>query len=262
MTGYKFNGLVKSAVVFTTILVTPVAMASELTGVTFAPPKATKQMIVLVHGFRGNGEFWRPYASILHDYFPHAVVVAPNAPGRIPKMPADKLTWVDDMGGETDTNPAGRKTPDKFLNIPAVTYEAHMAAIKKSGKLLNTYITKQMQKHGVKPSNTAVVGYSQGAAVILYSGFTREKPLAGLATFGGLLFSGPNELNDIKSRPPVLLVQGEKDTVVLPGAAHSAEKRLTAKNVQVEKMMIRRGGHSIDLFGFHGTIDFFEKRFK
>ena len=239
------------------------ALASGLTGVTIAPPKATKQLIVLIHGFTNNGAWWKPYAPAIHSHFPNAVIVAPNAPEMVPKMGKDNLRWGAVLDSNNKIKPADRPDPDRFLNFPTVKYNVQLGGIKKNGKILNDYIMQQMQKHGVGASSTAIIGFSQGGVMAFNSGFTLTKPVAGVVSFGGILMNSPSGLaSEIKSRPDILIVQGAKDEIVLKGAADDAEKRLKAQNFNVQKVILPTVGHAVEIFGFHKAMEFLDKRLK
>ena len=92
----------------------------------------------------------------------------------------------------------------------------------------------------------AIAGFSQGAATALYTGLTSPKRLAGIAGFSGALPEAAGLASEIRSKPPVLLVHGEADTVVSFHSMAAAKAVLETAGVPV-KTLARPGlGHAID----------------
>jgi phospholipase/carboxylesterase len=67
---------------------------------------------------------------------------------------------------------------------------------------------------------------------------------------GCAALAGPDALaQEIRSRPPVLLIHGDADEVVPPRALPLAVQALEAVGVPVESMVVPGLGHSIDEAG-------------
>ena len=73
---------------------------------------------------------------------------------------------------------------------------------------LDKYLDRLRHDYGLENDRIAIVGYAEGATLALYYGLQQDKPMCGIigfcATFEG--FDGIQ--NELKSRPPVLLVHG------------------------------------------------------
>ena len=102
---------------------------------------------------------------------------------------------------------------------------------------------------GLTSSRLALAGFSQGAATALYTGLTSPKRLAGIAAFSGALPVAAGLASDIRSKPPVLLVHGEADTVVPFHSMAAAKTMLEAAGVEVETLARPGLGHAIDEMG-------------
>jgi phospholipase/carboxylesterase len=80
----------------------------------------------------------------------------------------------------------------------------------------------------------------------LFVGPRREKPLAGIVGFSGRLIAPALLGEEIRSRPPILLVHGTDDPMVPYSSMAEAETALKASGVSVETLTCPGIGHSID----------------
>ena len=92
----------------------------------------------------------------------------------------------------------------------------------------------------------ALVGFSQGTMMSLYVAPRRAKAPAAVVGYSGALI-GPQELaEEIRSRPPVLLIHGDADPVVPHSELAWAQKALSEVGVPVTVETRPRLAHSID----------------
>jgi phospholipase/carboxylesterase len=103
------------------------------------------------------------------------------------------------------------------------------------------------------------VGFSQGTMMSLYVGLRRAKPVAGIVGFSGALIGAERLAQEIRSRPPVLLVHGDADPVVPPQAHPAAVAALQASGIAVETLVCPGLGHSIDEAGLHRAGEFLRR---
>ena len=87
----------------------------------------------------------------------------------------------------------------------------------------------------------ALMGFSQGAMISLFTGLRRRSAPRAILAFSGALLT-----NEFHNRTPVLLVHGEADEVVPVSRSRDAEVALRAANIPVELHTIPRLGHGID----------------
>ena len=215
---------------------------TKLIGKTVIAPKSpTKHLIIAIHGYGANADDLLGLASPIQSYFSDVTVSAPNAPERL-DMIADGYKWFD--------------IEDRTPTIMQVGVAANADA-------MNAYIDEQMAAHNVDESNTILLGFSQGTMLALHVGLRREKQLAGIIGFSGMLLEKPTDFpNHIKSRPPVLLVHGQDDQVIAWQATMAAADVLNMNDIPVNTVVVPHVTHTIDPIGFQEAIDFLNKHLK
>ncbi len=98
---------------------------------------------------------------------------------------------------------------------------------------------KALAESGIPLQKTVLLGFSQGGAMALESGF--QLPLAGI--IGCSAYPHPNWRPPL-TRPPVLLTHGLKDEIVPFQAAKELIKGLKINDIEVDLVSFQ-GGHEI-----------------
>jgi phospholipase/carboxylesterase len=193
-------------------------------------------LVALLHGYGSDSSDMIGLAKHFAAIMPATVFHAPQAPHRCDQFP-EYFQWYP-------------MTPE------GVAEPADVGAISAS---LDMFLDETMQQYGLDESRTALLGFSQGTALALHAGVRRSKPLAGNIGFsGGLEF--PEKLRvEIKSRPPVLLVHGDRDDVAPVSNAHEAAEALRKGGIHVDVHIARDVGHRVDPTGFSAAWRFLYK---
>ncbi len=115
------------------------------------------------------------------------------------------------------------------------------------------------------PSALALVGFSQGTMMALHVGLRRAAAPFAIVGYSGLLAlppdANPEKLAaEVKSRPPVLLVHGDRDDLIPPQALFHAASGLAALGVPVEWHISYGIGHGIDQDGLRHGGEFLARR--
>jgi phospholipase/carboxylesterase len=180
-------------------------------------------LVVLLHGYGANGDDLIGLADGWQARLPEAVFVAPNAPQSIPGMYGG-LQWFA-----------------LTLRDPSEYWRGVVSA----QPALDHFITEELRRYRLPGDRLVLVGFSQGTMLALQVGLRRTEQPMGVVGYSGLL-AGPEHLQEIKVRPPILLVHGEADDLIPVGALHMAREHLAKNDVPVE-WHIRPGlGHGID----------------
>lgn len=198
----------------------------HLTGPSWGPASkgAPRQLVILCHGVGADGRDLIDLAPFWGRVLPDAVFVAPHAPEPFDMAPVGRQ-WFS--LGDLDPGKLG-------------------AGVRRAAVALDEFIDEQLAKYGLPPTAYALMGFSQGAMTVLFTGLRREDaPRAILAFSGGLI--DPQALQaEMKNHAPVLLAHGEADPVVPAFRSRDAEAALRAVNVPVEAVYAAGLGHSIN----------------
>lgn len=169
-------------------------MPARLDGPRLAPAdgRPARKLVILAHGYGSNGDDLIGLAPIFAEVLPDAAFVSPNAPDPVPGY-AGGFQWF----------PISRLDPAETTR-----------GVRGAAASLDAFIDAELQRHALPPSACALVGFSQGTMMSLHVGLRRAEPLGAVLGYSGML-ADPSALPaDIRSRPPVALVHGDRDEVI------------------------------------------------
>lgn len=189
---------------------------------------AAKSLVILLHGYGANGQDLIGLGQQWQPLFPETAFISPDAPEPCAMNPFGGFQWFD----------LTLRDPSEYWR-----------GVQKVGPALDVFLTEQMKHYGLNETKTALVGFSQGTMMALHVGLRRAKAFAGIVGYSGKL-AGPEQLkNDIKSKPPVLLVHGNADDVLPVSNIEEARAALEANGVKTETHVSPGLGHGIDMKG-------------
>ena len=201
---------------------------------------AAKSLVILLHGYGADGNDLIGLAQPLAGVLPDTAFVSPNAPEPCAAAP---------MGRQ-------------WFPIPYIDGSSEAAMMEGLGRAkaaLNDFIDAQMAETGLSADRVALVGFSQGTMMSLEVGLRREAQLAGIVGFSGRLLRAESLGDEIKSKPPVLLVHGDADQVVPPQSLPDAKLGLEGAGVAVETLLRPGLGHGIDPQGLGAAAEFLKR---
>ena len=203
-------------------------MTQPLTGPEVPPASGSvKRLVIFLHGLGSNGDDLISLSDEMQDALPDTHFISPNAPFRFDMAPFG-YQWFS----LADRNPARILSEMKIAAVP-----------------LNHFIDAQMARFKLHAHQVALVGFSQGSMMSLYTAIRRPHPLAGIVAFSGMLRGEESTAQEITARPPVCLIHGEMDEVVPFAAMAATETALRAAKVPVSAHARPRLGHGIDMEG-------------
>lgn len=220
-------------------------MAAELDGPRLAPKSgAAQQLVVFLHGYGADGNDLIEIGRAWQQYLPQAAFVSPHAPEPCGQAPAGRQ-WF----------PLTFQDPNE-----------RWIGVNKAAPLLERFLDAELARHKLPPSALALVGFSQGTMMALHVGLRRAVSPAAIVGYSGLLVVPPDVDADafaaeIKSRPPVLLVHGDRDDLIPPQALFQAAQGLAALGIAVEWHLSAGIGHGIDAEGLRHGGEFLARRF-
>ncbi len=200
-------------------------MTVQLNGPRLAAAHGAKadRLIVFCHGFGADGNDLIGLGAEWQRAMPGAAFASPHAPQRCEMSPTG-FQWF----------PITRMDPIEM-----------MRGVESAAPSLNAFLDAELMRLGLDGSRLALVGFSQGTMMALHVGLRRKIAPAGIVGFSGALAGPEKLLNDIQSRPPVLLVHGDADDRIPVQALSLAANGLAAAGVPVRWHISRGVGHGI-----------------
>lgn len=196
----------------------------RLSGPVYGNEKNPDYLVLMLHGVGASGDDLIALSPILENVLPDAVFHAPN-------------------GHESfDMAPFGHQ----WFSLRSLQEEDLLRGLDAATAVVNAYIDELLAHYNLTADRLIVFGFSQGAMTSLHMGLRRkDSPLSIISCSGALV--GPERLQqEIRSRPKVLMVHGEQDTVVPFQALGAASKALTELDVPLQATPLPGLAHGID----------------
>jgi phospholipase/carboxylesterase len=188
---------------------------------------APRKLVVLLHGLGADGFDLIDLAPQWGKAVPQALFVAPHAPE------------------PCDIAPYGRQ----WFSVGDRTEARLAAGVRVAAEALSAFMDAETAALGLAPSDVALMGFSQGAMMALFTALRRDPPPAAVLAYSGRLVAAGALGAELRGRPPVLIVHGEADEVVPVGESRKAEAALQAVGVAVEACYRPGLGHGLDETG-------------
>ncbi len=196
---------------------------------------APKQVVVLLHGYGSNGQDLISLAPYFQSALPEAIFISPDAP------------FPCEMGFGFQWFSLSEYTPQKLLE-----------GAQRAHPILDDYLDKLLNEFELNNENMALVGFSQGTMMSLYTGLRRQSSIAGVLGYSGALI-GAETLPNQDKKPPLHLIHGESDSVVPVTRYHDAKAILQEKGYLVTGHTTPYLEHSIDGEGIESGAGFLFK---
>lgn len=172
------------------------------------PPRSgtARKLAILFHGYGSNGADLAGLAQAWAPDFPDVAWASPNAPDPVPGAPGG-YQWF----------PISRLDPD-----------AMEAGVRMAGPDADRFIDSELKRWSLTDADLALIGFSQGTILALHLGLRREQTPAGVLGYSGALAGAARLKEDMTSKPPVMLIHGDRDEVLPVGLSLMAAQALAA----------------------------------
>jgi phospholipase/carboxylesterase len=127
--------------------------------------------------------------------------------------------------------------------------------------ILDAFLDSELARRGLADRDLALVGFSQGTMLSLFTALRRPQACAAILGYSGLLAAPDRLPAELTARPPVLLVHGEQDPVVSYPFMGLAQSALQLMQVPVAAVTRPELGHSIDDEGLALGVRFLAEHF-
>lgn len=194
--------------------------------------KPARQLVVFLHGYGADGNDLIDIGRMWQEILPDAAFVSPHAP-----RPCGQA-------------PVGREWFPLTFREPGERWRGVNAA----APLLDAFLDAELARHRLPGEALALVGFSQGTMMALHVGLRRAAQPAAIVGYSGI-FVLPDDggaeaaeqvANDIRARPPVLLVHGAEDDLIPVQALMQAANGLAVLGIPAEWHISSGIGHGID----------------
>ena len=194
-------------------------------------------LVVLLHGYGADGNDLIGLAPHWQRMLPTVAFVAPNAPEPC----------------------AGAPMGYQWFPISRIDPQEMQRGVENAAQGLNEFLDAELKRLELGNDRLALVGFSQGTMMALHVGLSRTNKPACIVGYSGMLAGAPPSLG--ADAPPILLVHGDADQMIPPGAIFDAATRLGRAGAAVQWHISPGVGHSIDeaglaLAGLHLTMAF------
>ncbi len=135
------------------------------------------------------------------------------------------------------------------------------AGVRRAADLLGTFIDAELARLSLPDTAYALMGFSQGAMTVLFTGLRRAAAPRAILAYSGALLAPEALAAGLANRAPVLLVHGEADDVVPVARSRDAERALRAAGIPVEARYVPGLGHGIDDAGISLGALFLQRAF-
>ena len=231
-----------------TLVVEPRGASSSSTLSSSSSSGAPTALVIVSHGLGDSANGW---VDTIHQYIspklPHVRFVLPTAPEQPVTvnggMPSNSWYDIEALG-----RAAASRAHEKCKGID-ISEKTILSLIEQHRKP-RTQAAKDAGALDIPLSKVVLMGFSQGAALSLYTGLRMSDRLGGIVAMSGYLPLAPSfsSVNENVKSTPVLFCHGDEDTVVPIEWAKDAEanvKRLGVKQTQFR--MIEGMAHGAEM---------------
>ena len=216
-------------------------MPTAIDGPRLAPRdgQPPRKLVILLHGYGSNGDDLIGLAQHWAPHLPHVQWVSPNAPDPVPGAP-NGYQWF----------PISQLDPERIQR-----------GAEEAAPTVDAFIDQELARYRLQPQDLVMCGFSQGCMLSLHTGLRREQQIGGILGFSGALPGGEKLKAEMKSKPPVMLVHGDRDDVLpLPFMLDAAQAICEAGH-GAEFHISQGVPHSIGPDGLDLGLDFLKSVF-
>ncbi len=187
--------------------------------------ESIKNIVVLLHGYGGDGKDISILALNWRRHMPNTIFICPN-------------------GHETcSINPAGYQ----WFDLTKDDNNYILTECLKAEKKLNKFLEEVKEEYRLDNSKITLSGFSQGCMMSINLGLTSKDKFNSIVGFSGKIINQ----NSLKSRlinsTDVLLIHGDQDDIVSPTHLLEAKDFFLRENINIETHLIKNCGHNIPI---------------
>ena len=209
----------------------------ETTSIPTFSKNKPQQIIILCHGYGGDGKDISALAIGWQRFLPDAIFLCPNGPEVCP------------------INPSGFQWFDLSIDKEEIILEKSLLAEEK----LNTFLDEVLHHFQLSTSNLALVGFSQGCMIAIQVALKKKKEIGSLIGYSGKIISKKHLSDNIVSKPKTILMHGQNDTIVPATHLLEAKDYLNSIGLKIKTKMFKNCEHRIPVEGSSIGLEFLRK---
>lgn len=181
-------------------------------------------LVLFVHGLGSNGADLMNFADYWARSMPDIAFAAPSAPTPCPEAEGG-FQWMPKL-------PPGH---------PRMMQEVETAA-----PVLEKMIDEELVHLGLGPDRLVLVGFSQGTVLSLHVGPRRAVAPAAILGYAGGMVARGRLADEVRSRPPAMLINGDADPMVPADAQAMAVAALQESGIVAAGQIMPGLDHSVN----------------
>jgi phospholipase/carboxylesterase len=198
-----------------------------------------KSAVILLHGYGGDGKDISMLTLNWKRFLPNTIFLCPNGHEKC------------------EINPTGYQWFDLTKEDPEYILEQS----KKAELKLQQFIWEVKDKYSLKNSHICLSGFSQGCMMSLNLGLISSENYNCVVGFSGKIINKEDLAKRKTSLTKILLIHGDKDTVVSPTFLLEAKDFLIRNNVEIETKMINNCEHHIPVEASSVALNYIKNNF-
>ena len=199
-----------------------------------------KQAIILLHGYGGDGNDISMLTLNWKRFLPNTIFLCPNGHEKCAISPTG-YQWFD----------LTKDDPEYILE------QSKKAEIK-----LKQFIEEIKNKYSLKNSQICLSGFSQGCMMSINLGLTSSENYNCIVGFSGKVIDHEDLVKRKTSLTKMLLIHGDKDTVVSPIFLLEAKDFLIRNGIEIETKMIKNCEHHIPVEASSAALNYIKSNFQ
>ena len=196
-----------------------------------------KQIIILCHGYGGDGKDISTLAINWQRFLPDSIFLCPNGP---------EICTI---------NPQGFQWFDLTNEKEEIILEKSLIAEKK----LSLFIDQVLDNLQLESKNLALVGFSQGCMISIQAGLKKKEQISCVLGYSGKIINKKHLSDNINSKPEIFLMHGDNDTIVPASYLLEAKEYLNRLGIKIKTKIFKNCEHRIPVEGSSLGLSFLKK---
>ena len=189
------------------------------------PEEEIKNVIILLHGYGGDGNDISMLTLNWKRHLPNTVFICP------------------DGHEKCEINPVGFQWFDLTKDDPKYILQES----KKAEDVLKKFISEVKEEFNLATDKICLSGFSQGCMMSLNVGLTSEEKFNSIVGFSGKIINQIDLKERLKNPTEVFLIHGELDDIVSPTFLLEAKDFLMREKINIESHLVKNCGHHIPI---------------